>query len=63
MKKSTGADGSYAVMLKHTAFAIAPILKRLFNLLINFGKFPNEWKFAQVVPIPKAVETIQLTTG
>ena len=53
MKKSTGADGSSTVMLKHTAFASASNLKRLFNLSTASGKFPNKWKFAQVVPIPK----------
>ena len=54
VKKSSGADGISAVMLKHTAFVIAPSLKRLFNLSITSGKFPSDWKFARVVPIHKA---------
>ena len=54
VKKSTGADGIFAVMLKCTAYAIEPSLKQLFNLSITTGKFPTDWKFARVVPILKA---------
>ncbi len=54
VKKSSGADGISALMLKRTAYAIAPSLKTLFNLSISTGKFPTDWKFARVVPIPKA---------
>ena len=42
MKKSTGADGISAVMVKCTAYAIAPSLKQLFNLSITTGKFPSD---------------------
>ena len=54
VKKSSGADGISALMLKRTAPAIASSLKELFNLSISTGKFPSDWKFARVVPIPKA---------
>ena len=54
MKKSTRADGISTLMLKHTSYVIAPSLKMLFNLSITTGKFPSDWKFARVVPIPKA---------
>ena len=54
VKKSSGADGISALMLKRTAPAIASSRKELFNLSISTGKFPSDWKFARVVPIPKA---------
>ena len=42
VKKFSCVDGISAVMLKHTAFVIAPSQKRLFNLSITFGKFPSD---------------------
>lgn len=42
-------------MLKFTAYSIAPSLTKLFNLSLTTGAFPNEWKTAGVVPIPKTV--------
>ena len=53
VKKSSGADGISAVMLKRTAHAIAPSLTTLFNLSLKTGVFPRDWKLARVVPIPK----------
>ena len=55
VKKSSGMDGISAVMLKtHCLCYCTYSLKRLFNLSITSGKFPSDWKFARVVPIPKA---------
>ena len=54
VKKSTGADGISALMLKNTAHSITPSLSKLFNLSIKTGKVPRDWKFARVVPIPKS---------
>ena len=41
-------------MLKNTASSIAPIVTKLFNLSIQSGQIPTEWKQLLVVPIPKA---------
>ena len=57
--KSTGADGISALMLKQTAYTIAPSISKLFNLSITSGKVPNDWKFAQVVPIFKSGGKLQ----
>ncbi len=54
VKKSTGADGISALMLKKTAYSIVPSLSKVFNLSIRSGKVPRDWKFARVVPIPKS---------
>ena len=52
--KSTGADGISARMLKATALAITPSVTKLFNLSLTSGKFPVDWKFGRIVPIPKS---------
>jgi len=41
-------------MLKNTSSSIAPIVTKLFNLSIQSGQIPTEWKQSLVVPIPKA---------
>ena len=52
--KASGPDGISATMLKHTATSIAPSVIALFNLSIQSGQVPTEWKKSQVVPIPKS---------
>ena len=51
--KSTGVDNISTRMLKACAYGIAPSLTKLFNLSLTSGTFPNEWKTARIVPIPK----------
>lgn len=51
--KATGPDGIPSIFLKRCATVIAPSLAALFNLSLNQGKVPSEWKMANVVPIPK----------
>ena len=51
--KSTGPDEISAKMLKGTIFSIVPSLTKLFNLSIQTCSFPNLWKYARIVPIPK----------
>jgi len=41
-------------MLKCTATSIAPSVTWLFNLSIQSGKVPTEWKQSLVVPTPKS---------
>ena len=40
-------------MLKGTVSSITPSLTKMFNLSIKTGSFPQSWKCARVVPIPK----------
>ena len=51
--KATGTDAISARMLKGTLSSILPSLTNLFNLSIRTGTFPQSWKCARVVPIPK----------
>ena len=53
-KKATGPDGIAAVMLKEVATQIAPSITRLFNLSLSTGCLPSEWKYSNIVPIPKS---------
>ena len=55
--KSNGPDGISSSMLKHTADAIAPSLTKLFNLSIQLGQLPSQWKRSLIVPIPKSSST------
>ena len=41
-------------MLKHTIHSITPNVIKLFNLSLQSGIFPDDWKFARIVPIPKS---------
>ena len=54
VSKSTGADGISARMLKQTTHSITPSVTKLFNLFLQSGIFPDDWKFARIVPIPKS---------
>ena len=50
---ATSADNISASMLKDTVSSITPSLTKIFNLSIKTGSFPQSWKCARVVPIPK----------
>ena len=52
--KSSGPDDISARMLKGTAASVTPSITRLFNLSLSSGSFPDAWKMARVVPIPKS---------
>ena len=54
ISKATGPDGISNTLLKRTANSISTPLCRIFNLSIASGKFPTEWKEANLSPIFKA---------
>ena len=51
--KANGKDGISARMLKETADAIAPSIRKRFTLSIQLCHVPHAWKDAIVMPIPK----------
>ena len=59
-KKGTRADAVSARMLKVTAPSVVPSVTKIFNLSLTTGRFPVAWKFARIVPIPKAGELTTL---
>ena len=54
--KSSGPDDISARMLKGIATSVTPSLTRLFNLSLSSGCFPDAWKMARVVPVPKSTD-------
>ena len=51
--KATGPDGIPARILKECSEQIAPSLCSLFNHSLRAGRFPSEWKSADVTPVHK----------
>ena len=51
--KANGPDGISNRLLKSTAESLAMPLSKLFNLSLSQGKFPSQWKQANVSPIHK----------
>ena len=41
-------------MIKNTACSITPAVTVVFNQSISEGKFPTEWKKANITPVPKS---------
>ena len=54
---ASGPDGISAWMLHTFADEIAPSISSLFNLSLTTGKLPDDWKVANIVPIPKESNT------
>ena len=52
--KATGADKISVRLLKSTAPVISMSVTKLFNQCIATGKTPDEWKEANITPIPKS---------
>ena len=53
VNKASGPDGIPAIVLKHCAAELSPVLTRLFRLSLETGKVPSSWKVANVQPVPK----------
>ena len=57
--KATGPDEVPANTLKQAAESLAPYLTRMFQLSLDEGKIPDEWRKANIVPIFKKGEKHQ----
>ena len=53
-KKSPGKDGITNEMIKSATPDLLQILEKTFNLVIDTGIYPNEWKVGLCIPIYKA---------
>ena len=60
VKKATGVDNIPAKILKMSCDIIAPQFVRLFNTCVDTGKFPEDAKLAQVTPIFKKENPLQI---
>ena len=52
--KSSGIDNLSSYVLKETLSILLPEMTFLFNLSINKAVYPDQWKKALVIPIPKS---------
>ena len=50
---ATGPDVIHYQMLKHFAENFHEILLNIFNFIWTAGKFPEDWTYASIIPIPK----------
>jgi hypothetical protein len=53
VNKAQGADGIPTIIYRNLASTLAPSMTMLFNLSLLSGTVPDEWKWANVVPIFK----------
>ena len=60
--KSTGPDNIPAWVLKDHANILAAPLTVIFNSSLREGVLPNEWKMANVIPLPKTKPMISVET-
>ena len=51
---ATGSDNIPGILLKETAKMITVPLTNIFNCCVNTNTFPDVWKCANVIPIPKS---------
>ena len=51
--KATGPDLIPPTVLKELSHAISPILEIIFNMSLQTGQVPNDWKEANIAPIFK----------
>ena len=51
--KASWPDNTPAWVLKDHADLIAPPLTAIFSCSLREGKLPNEWKKANIIPMPK----------
>ena len=54
VSKSSGLDNASSFIVKEAFFTILPEVTHMYNLSLDKSAFPDEWKTALVVPIPKA---------
>ena len=60
VSKLSGIDNISSFVIKETFTALLPIITRLFNMSIRCSIFPQAWKDALIIPIPKAGDLSKL---
>ena len=56
--KSHGHDSIMNEMLKYSAETMAPLIKKLFNLILEHEYFPEYWNLGYITPIYKGGDEI-----
>ena len=60
ISKSSGLDNVSSFIVKEAFLAVLPEVTHMFNLSLEKSVFPNEWKKALVIPIPKSGDLTQV---
>ena len=50
---ATGPDEIHYQMLKHLPDNSLETLLNIFDYILTTGKFPEDWQYATIIPIPK----------
>ena len=53
LTKATGPDGIPAKLLHEYANHIAPALTKIFQISVNTGTIPDEWRLVSIAPVFK----------
>ncbi len=53
MSKVPGPDDLSAALLRSCRHEIVEVVTFMFNAIVNVGTIPEQWKGANIVPIPK----------
>ena len=53
VRKASGQDGIQPILLRECSHVLAPILSKLFRLILKTSIYPSSWKHAVVQPVPK----------
>jgi hypothetical protein len=62
--KATGPDDTPAKFLKEVSIEISPLISFIFQVSLDQGQIPSDWKQARVAPVfKKGIEVNQQTTG
>ena len=52
-KKASSMDSTLNEMIKHGRYFLLPSLEKIFNDILNTGKFPTDWNIGMIKPICK----------
>lgn len=63
VRKCPGRDGLNGILLKNLSHKAIEYLNNIFNLCLTAGYFPDEWKKAVVIAIPKPGKDHKLVSG
>jgi hypothetical protein len=62
--KATGPDDTPAKFLKEVSIEISPLISFIFQVSLDQGQIPSDWKQARVAPVfKKGIEVNQQTTA
>lgn len=53
LRKDPGPMRISAEYIKYNCLIIAPLLRNMFNVIMQSGYIPNDWKRSYIIPIPK----------